>query len=485
MTHARVLMVELNEITWDLIDPLIEQGKLPTFARLKREAAWAAPMSVDLPPQMDPWITWTTVYTGRPQQDHNVFFLQQPPDTIKAPRIWEICHEQGLSVGVYGSLCSWPPQCVKGFYVPDTFAPDSATYPEALRPIQDLNLTYTRSVRLPVDEGCLRAKLRLVSRLVALGLSAKTAARIVHQLTRERWNPEVRWQRVALQPLVNYDFFRRLYYKHQPAFASFHSNHVAHYMHTYWKAMQPDAFPQATSPDEMRVFGGAIEYGYRIADELLEGMLKLIDRETVLVVASSLGQKPYVSALKKGKIIGQVRSLDGLLEILGVVGRARSLATMSDQFNIYADSPETSKLIVEALRSAYIDVPGRPMFCVETLGHDITVTLNPDDEISEQSRGYFPHRGEGNSYRYLDLVHRTGTIKSGCHDPKGMLFLYGSGIPRGAYLGECNNLDIAPTLLTLLGISVPREMKGRVLLDGSSGCSPQQSGGEPAIRGAA
>jgi hypothetical protein len=61
-------------VTWNLVDPLIEQGKLPTFARLKREGAWAAPVSVDLPPQLEPWITWTTLYTGRPQSDHNVFF---------------------------------------------------------------------------------------------------------------------------------------------------------------------------------------------------------------------------------------------------------------------------------------------------------------------------------------------------------------------------------------------------------------------------
>ena len=66
------MLVELNEVTWDLIDPLIEQGKLPTFARLKREGAWAAPVSVDAPPHLDPWITWTTVYTGRAQEDHNV-----------------------------------------------------------------------------------------------------------------------------------------------------------------------------------------------------------------------------------------------------------------------------------------------------------------------------------------------------------------------------------------------------------------------------
>lgn len=74
MARTKVLLVELNEITCDLLDPLMEQGKLPTFVQIKREGTWAAPLSVDLPPQLDPWITWSTVYTGRPQADHNVFF---------------------------------------------------------------------------------------------------------------------------------------------------------------------------------------------------------------------------------------------------------------------------------------------------------------------------------------------------------------------------------------------------------------------------
>jgi len=56
LKSGKVLLVELNEVTWDLIDPLIERGKLPTFARLKREGVWAAPVSVDMPPHLDPWI---------------------------------------------------------------------------------------------------------------------------------------------------------------------------------------------------------------------------------------------------------------------------------------------------------------------------------------------------------------------------------------------------------------------------------------------
>ena len=466
--RRKVLLVELNEITWNLIDPLIAQGKLPTFARIKREGTWAAPVSVDLPPQLDPWITWTTVYTGHRQEDHKIYYLQQPPETIGAKRIWEICHEEGLRVGVYGSLCSWPPQRVKGFYIPDTFAPDPATYPESLRPIQELNLTYTRSIRLPADQDGLWYKARLGAKLFALGLRARTMARITRQLAHERLVPESRWRRVALQPLVNFNFFSRLYRRHRPEFATFHTNHVAHYMHTYWRAMQPEAFPQRPPAEEVRAFSGAIEHGYRIADELLKRMLKLLDGNTVLAVASSMGQKPFISPLRKGKPISQVRSLDRLLQILGVEGRARALSTMSDQFNIYADGPEDRDFILNALQAAYIDKPDRPMFWTQAVDNSITVCLKFYDETSEDSRCYFPHREKDDSFRYEDLVYSSETVKSGCHDPKGMMLLYGPGIRRGGRISECNNLDIAPTLLSLLGLPIPIGMTGRVLQEAFS-----------------
>lgn len=466
---VKVLLVEVNEVTWNLIDPLIERGRLPTFARLKREGAWASPTSVDLPPQLDPWITWTTVYTGRPQSDHNVFFLQQPPETIRAKRIWELCHEAGLSVGLYGSLCSWPPQKVKGFYVPDTFAPDLATHPESLAPIQKLNLTYTRSVRLPSDEDGLAFKLKLGAKLLGLGLSAGTMTRIARQLARERRRPQTRWQRVSLQPTVNFDFFSRLYRRHRPAFATFHTNHVAHYMHTYWKAMQPELFPQETSAEERENYGGAIEHGYRAADELLRRMMSLLDGETVMVVASSMGQKPFITSLKKGKRVGQLRSLDKLVDILGAGGRVRALSTMSDQFNLYADTPATRELVLNNLKAVYIDSPERPMFNIDAVENSLTVTLRHYDETQEDSRCVFPHKGEDNSFRFEDLVYGTGMVKSGCHDPVGVMMLYGPGVRSGARLDECTNLDIAPTLLTLLGLPVPEEMTGRVLREAFDG----------------
>ena len=154
---------------------------------------------------------------------------------------------------------------------------------------------------------------------------------------------------------VTWDLIDPLIEQGKLPIATFHTNHVAHYMHTYWKAMAPESFPQTTTPNEVRIYGGAIEHGYAEADELLSRMLRLLDGSTTLVVASSMGQKPYISPLRNRKPISQVRSLDRLMGIVGLNGGAVALSTMSDQFNLYPDTEATGAEAAKILEAAYVD----------------------------------------------------------------------------------------------------------------------------------
>jgi hypothetical protein len=49
--------------------------------------------------------------------------------------------------------------------------------------------------------------------------------------------------------------------------------------------------------------------------------------------------------------------------------------------------------------------------------------------------------------------------------PPGLLLVLGEGIRSGVRLGGASVLDVAPTLLYLLGLPVPRDMEGRVLTE--------------------
>lgn len=462
----KVMLLEFNEINWRLMDPLMASGKLPTFARVKEQGAWGSPVSVDLGNKLDPWITWTTVYTGKPQEEHGVFFLEQPPESIRAKRIWDMVADAGRSVGVFGSLNSWPPRPVRGFWVPGTFAKEPDTYPPSLRPIQELNLAYTRGYNYGAFRrtGEMLWKLKTAARLAGLGLKPASACHIVAQLARERLSSRAAWKRVSLQPTINFDIFSHLYRAHRPDLATFHTNHVAHYQHLYWRAMQPDLFPQSPSQEERDTYGEAIEHGYRVADQILERAVRLLDGDTVLVVASSMGQQPYINrVLEKGKQLLRLRSFDAFVNLLSEAGPVRIVPTMADQFNIYAETDDTLKRVRDMIAGAYVDTPSQPLFYHMQTANSVTVNFRHFNTITEQSVCHLPLNGALRKVRYGELVELFDHAKSGHHHPEGMLMLFGAGVRPGRIEGPLTNLDLAPTMLALLGMDVPRDLKGRVI----------------------
>jgi hypothetical protein len=60
-----------------------------------------------------------------------------------------------------------------------------------------------------------------------------------------------------------------------------------------------------------------------------------------------------------------------------------------------------------------------------------------------------------------------GTAASGTHAgaPDGVLLAVGDGIRAGAVLQDASVLDVAPTILYLMGLPVARDMEGRVLTE--------------------
>ena len=102
---------------------------------------------------------------------------------------------------------------------------------------------------------------------------------------------------------------------------------------------------------------------------------------------------------------------------------------------------------------------------VEEVGEILTVTPRGIAKLNGGTRYLFPNEdGTVRSFAFDDLMRGyADTNKEGMHDTKGMLLMYGPGIERGLFIENTNDLDIAPTLLALMGIPVPDVMKGRVL----------------------
>ena len=475
----KVLLAEFNEITWRIAAPLIGRGALPTFAAFAASGAKGSPTAAEVPPDLDPWIAWTTLHTGRPQAEHGVRFLEQPPDTVTGPRVADLAVDHGRSVGVFGTIMSWPPRRdARGFWVPSTFSPGPETHPEGLRPLQELNLSQTRGHSPTARAAERRGAASQLLRLVPLGLRAGTVARLGGFLIRSRLRPHRAWEKVSLQPLVNLDVFEAQYRRHRPDFATFHTNHVAHYMHRYWRAMDPAPFRVKPSADEVRRYGPAIEHGYRVADRVLARLWRLAGPDTVVIVASGLGQQPYdAPEFGEGRKVVRLRDVGVVLELCGLVGHAEALSMMAPQWNLRVPDPARRAHAVEVLKRAWVGAPENRLFALDAVGDTINfnVVQKIQREVGPDSPCVFPHP-ERRSFPFGELcATQDPTPKEGVHDRAGLLLMRGPGVRPGVVIDDCSTLDLAPTMLHLMGLPIPGHMKGRVLEEAFEAARPRAS----------
>ncbi|MEO5883678.1 MAG: hypothetical protein ABIQ06_14775 [Caldimonas sp.] len=468
-----MLLLEFNEINWAVIDRLVAaRGAtfLPNFARLRERGAWALQTAVERPPLLDPWITWVTLHTGVSPAVHGASVLEQDASTILAKRSWQYVSEAGGSVGVFGSIsATCDPSPLRGFVIPGPFAPSDDTYPPRLRPVQEVNRRYTQAhnhtSRAP---GPLDA-VRLGVKLLGLGLRASTCVRAALQLAHERFAPHLRWRRASLQPLLNFDVFEKLYRTQRPDFATWHSNHAAHYMHHYWRAWDDSEFAVKSPPVERQQYGDAVPFGYRICDELLGRAFALIDDDTVLVVASSMGQQPYASEkYLEGKIVVRLKRIEALLELIGGHGVQEATPTMVPQWNLVI--PEATRRLsirrqLEGVRRLVGGV-AEAGFAVSEVGTTLTITPLGLPRLTTGIQYVFPATSDlAESRHELEELFATDTptVKQGMHHVDGILAFFGKRIKCGVHLAPCSNLDVAPTMLQMMGLDPPKVMEGRVL----------------------
>ena len=129
-TDARLLVVGLDGLDWEIADPLLEAGRMPALAELIENGARAKLLSIS--PLLSP-VVWTTVATGVEPSRHGILdFLvdepgggaRQPVTSVqrRVPTFWEILSRAGVDVGVTAWWATWPADAVRGYIVSDRIA---------------------------------------------------------------------------------------------------------------------------------------------------------------------------------------------------------------------------------------------------------------------------------------------------------------------------------------------------------------------------
>ncbi len=141
----RVLVIGLDGATFDVLNPLMEQGRMPRLRQAVRGGA-AGPLDSTVP-AITP-AAWTTFLTGQLPGAHRVLDFESydaasgrlTMNTTQRVRhvrnIWQILSDQGFKVGSVNVPMTYPPVPVNGFMVSgfDTPGPQSDfVYPPDLK----------------------------------------------------------------------------------------------------------------------------------------------------------------------------------------------------------------------------------------------------------------------------------------------------------------------------------------------------------------
>lgn len=141
--RGRILILGMDGATFDVIDPLLAEGRLPNLGRLMREGV-SAPLRSTQPCQSS--VAWPALMTGKNPGKTGIFaFWVANPGQVLRPLInyncirtatmWETLSKRGYRVGSVNLPVSFPPPPVNGTMVAGLLTPSpeaSFTYPPEL-----------------------------------------------------------------------------------------------------------------------------------------------------------------------------------------------------------------------------------------------------------------------------------------------------------------------------------------------------------------
>ncbi|HEY3203777.1 MAG TPA: alkaline phosphatase family protein [Thermoanaerobaculia bacterium] len=288
---GRVLVLGIDGADPATIDLLMSEGKLPNFAKLRGEGAYAPLLSAK--PLLSP-VIWTTIATGKTPDRHRIGHFvavnsstgEQLPVTSAMRRVkavWNILSEANRSVDVVGWWATWPAEKVRGSIVSDHFAyhflmEESAaadTAPGKVYP-PELEKSLIPLLRRPQD-----VRPEELSSFVAV-----SKEEFAQPFDFERDLSHFKWAYGTAEGYTNIGL--RLWKQDRPDALLVYIEGVDSASHLFGHLFRAGPLSGELA-EQQKKYGRAVEQMYIYADSLLGRFLQAMDRKTTLVVLSDHG----------------------------------------------------------------------------------------------------------------------------------------------------------------------------------------------------
>ncbi len=462
--HTRLLLFGVDGATWSVIDDLRPLEMLPAFEQLRAEGASGTLRSFE--PMLSP-IVWTTIGSGVGLERHGIAGFHVTHDACQAARFWDVLEDRGMVVGTYKWLVTYPPRELKGFMVPGWLATGPEVVPEDLTFARTFE--QSRKARFRAEGGAQPAEapavevgpVGYVARGVRQGLRLTTLVAMARFTLASRLDPPTDVERMVgiqiLRARIDRDLFLGLMERYDPDVATFTYYPTDAIAHRVWRYYKPDLFGGVDA--ETQHLWDALPSAYRQADEILEELRRRLPDDALLIVLSDHGMTAAggtggvaVFGLRAGEVDGALSEAGASVDV-SQVGMKVTVAV--------AQGSVVPAQEVEALLGRF-RLGRERLFEVETLSPGVFgLTLAPEGDV--RSRSAEPVTLPDGSTVPFETFLRMRADYSGVHHEDGIILLAGPGVREGGAIEGADLYDVAPTILTTLGVPPSREMEGRVL----------------------
>ncbi len=282
----KVLLIGWDAADWQVINDLIEQGRMPHTQRLIERGVMGD--LTTLQPVLSPML-WTTIATGKRPYDHGILGFTEPtPDgggvqpvsqfgrTTKA--LWNILHQQGLRQHVIGWWPSHPVEPIDGVMVSNHYhtavGPPEDPWPLAAGMVHPARVAETLAeLRLNPNELLPEQVLPFVPLAAEIDQDQDRRLAGVMKILAECTS----MQAAALWAM-----------EHEPwDFMGVYFDAIDHFCHGFMRYRAPRR-PHIPARD-FELYKGVVDMGYCYHDLMLGAMLERAGADTTVIICSDHG----------------------------------------------------------------------------------------------------------------------------------------------------------------------------------------------------
>lgn len=402
---TNIVLVELNELNFDLISKYIESGaKLPNFQRLL-EYQIVTSTSEKKYQELEPWIQWPSIHTGKSFEEHKVFRLG---DIVNygGEQIFEVLENEGYKIGCFCSMNVENRVRTPGFFIPD---PWTNTKPDRSLLSRLLHGALVQAVN---DNAKSKIKLISVLKLLIVTICLVRPTNYLWFFKKFRWALGKKWRKAIFLDVMLTEYFTSLLMQRPVHFSTVFLNAAAHIQHRFMLSSTVLQSNRRKNP-EWYIENGAdpLLEVYEVYDELIARIIK--NKNYKYVFATGLSQAAYENPVFYYRLSNHKTFL-GTLGIRYFYVEPR----MTRDFLIGFSGDEDRDRAFDILNSCKVN--DLPLFgVIEKRSSELFVTLDYAQEIDKSSKMYFMSSSEKviNLYEHVNFV----AIKNGEHQEKGFV----------------------------------------------------------------